>query len=75
MKIQPYCGGNYKSRLVRKRERFKFQDTLNKGMKKYKYKTAEDEEEINLEDEAFLLITAIDNLTNEIQRARTDGRR
>ena len=41
-------------------------------MKKYKLKTAEAEEEIDLEDPTFLLITAIDNLTKELERARHD---
>ena len=43
-------------------------------MKKYRYKLSDGkEEEINLEDKDFLLITAIDNLSNEIQRLRTNG--
>ena len=34
-----------------------------------KYKTLD--EEIEIEDKDFLLITAIDNLTKEIEKART----
>ena len=40
-------------------------------MKKYKYKDGE----FDLEDKDFFLITAIDNLTTEIRKARnTNGR-
>jgi len=39
-------------------------------MKKYKYK----EEEFDLEDKDFLLITAIDKLTSAIIAASTNGR-
>ncbi len=35
-------------------------------MKKYKY----EDEEIDLEEKDFLLITAIDNLANQIRKAR-----
>ena len=35
-------------------------------MKKYKYKG----DEFDLEDKDFLLITSIDNLSNEIRKAR-----
>lgn len=40
--------------------------------KKYKFKTKNEQneviyEEINLEDKDFLLITAIDNLTNQLK--------
>ena len=40
-------------------------------MKKYKYK----DEEFDLEDKDFLLITAIDNLANEIQKLRLSNGR
>ena len=39
-------------------------------MKKYKYKIGEVEEEADLEDKDYFLITAIDNLANEIQKMR-----
>ena len=39
-------------------------------MKKYKDKSTD--KDIDLEDAAFFLITAIDNLTKELERARND---
>ena len=39
-------------------------------MKKYKLGPKETEEVFDLEDKDFLLITAIDNLANEIRKAR-----
>ncbi len=40
-------------------------------MKKYKYKEDGVEVEFDLEEKDFFLITAIDKLANEIQKART----
>lgn len=51
--------------MVRKIQTFKALDSIRKDMIKYSFK----EQEIDLEDKDFLLITAIDNLTNEIRKA------
>lgn len=39
-------------------------------MKKYQFKVGEEEEEFDLEDKDFLLITAIDNLSEQINNLR-----
>jgi hypothetical protein len=44
-------------------------------MKKYNVKAVEGTEDVQLEDKDFLLITAIDNLSNEIRLARLNNGR
>ena len=43
-------------------------------VKKFNIKGEEEIEEIELADKDFLLITAIDNLTKELERGRINGR-
>jgi len=68
--------------MVRKIQRFKSYDIHNKGMNIKPTSVAEKDEkgndlpiEFTLEDKDFLLITALNNLSNEIQKMRLSNGR